>query len=100
VELRTPAAFSLRQPPRDLPYAVFSTLESLEKGQVSDMSIAEEKGLLVYAAEKTLPALDDNAPAFIEARTQLARMSGNATGGAMIGELVERELRNSTPVEP
>jgi peptidyl-prolyl cis-trans isomerase D len=100
VELRTPAAFTLRQPPRDLPYSVFGTLESLEKGKVSDMVIADEKGLIVFAAEKNLPAMDDNAPAFIEARTQLARMSGSTTGGAVMSELVERELKASTPAQP
>ena len=100
IEYRTPPAFTLRQPPRDLPYAVMGTLESLEKGHVSEMTIADEKGILVFAAEKAAPASDDNAPAFVEARTQLARMSGNMTGGAIMTELVERELRSSTPATP
>lgn len=97
VTFRTPAAFTLRQPPRDLPYSVFGALETLEKGGVSEVILSDEAGVLVYAAEKDTPSIQEGDESYLQTRTQLAAMAANTTGGAIIGEMVDRELNREIP---
>lgn len=90
-------AFSRRQPPQDLDYAVFGTLDRLEKGRVSDMVIAKEHGLIVFAADKKLPDLPQTDPKYAAARSQLAFATGQVAASAYLDERVASELKKSEP---
>src|SRR5205807_2574899 len=53
IEAKAIPPFTLRTRPQDLDYAVFGTLERLEKGQVSDLiRSSADKGVIVYAVDK------------------------------------------------
>jgi hypothetical protein len=72
-------------------------LERLEKGQVSDMVMSADKGLLVYAAEKQAPDISEANPQFAETRKQIASYNGRFGASAYISELVEKEFKKSEP---
>lgn len=95
VDVKTPAAFTLRQPPQDLDYSVYSVLERLEKGRVSDMVIARDNGLIVHAIDKSAPAIDESSPEFTAAREQIAASSARLAMSSFIRDLVEAELGES-----
>ncbi len=97
VDVKTPAAFTLRQPPQDLDYSVYGVLERLEKGRVSDMVIARDNGLIVHAIDKSAPAVDESSPEFTAAREQIAAGSARLAMSSYVRDLVEAELAKSDP---
>ena len=97
IEAKTFAPFTLRQPPQDLDYSVYGTLERLEKGQVTDMVRSAAKGVLVYAADKKTPELSEANPQYVAVKTQLARATGSSTAATMLSELVSQERKKSEP---
>jgi peptidyl-prolyl cis-trans isomerase D len=96
-EVKTPAAFTLRQPPQDAEYTALSALERLTKGQISDMLLSGPKGLIVYVINKATPDLSPANANYALAKAQMARISGNSTGSAVVSEIVDRELKKSEP---
>ncbi len=97
IETKTLAPFTLRSRPQDADYTVLRTLERLEKGQMSEMSMSADKGIFVYAVEKKAPDITDANPQFAETRKQIASYNSRAGAGAYLSELVEKELKRSEP---
>lgn len=97
LEVKAVAPFALRNRPQDLDYAVLGALERLEKSQVSDMIFSGEKGIFVLAADKKLPDLTEANPRFAETRSQIAGYTARLGASAYLSELVERELKKTTP---
>jgi peptidyl-prolyl cis-trans isomerase D len=97
VETKTLAAFTLRNRPQDADYTVLGALDRLEKGQVSDMLIGQDKGVFVYAADKKAPDLTEANPQFAATRNQIASYTARMSAGTYISELVEKELKKSEP---
>jgi peptidyl-prolyl cis-trans isomerase D len=89
--------FTLRDRPQDIDYVVLGALERLEKGQVSDMIISADKGLFVHAIEKKMPDLTEASPRYTETRNQVAGYTARMGATAYITEVVERELKKSSP---
>ncbi|MEO7599021.1 MAG: peptidyl-prolyl cis-trans isomerase [Opitutus sp.] len=100
IEAKTLAPFSRRQPPPDIDYSVFGALQRLDKGRVSDMIIAKEHGLIVYAADKKLPDLNESSPQFAAARTQIAMASARIGSNSYLNDLITGELKKSEPAQP
>lgn len=96
-EAKTLPAFSPRARPQDVDYAIFGTLERLEKGAVSDMVITSDKGILVYAVDKKLPDTSESNPQFVETRNQIAGYTSRIGASAYLQELVTKELEKSKP---
>ena len=99
IETKTLPPFTRRQPPQDIDYSVFGALANLEKGRVSDMIIAKEHGLLVYAADKKLPDLNETSPQFATARTQIAMASSRIGASSYLNDLITAEIKKSEPPE-
>lgn len=99
IDAKTLPSFSRRQPPQDIDYSVFGALERLDAGAVSDMIVSRDNGLLVYAAEKKLPAFTETSPEFASTRTQIANAISRASAGAYLSNLVAEELAKSEPPE-
>ncbi|MBI5692160.1 MAG: peptidyl-prolyl cis-trans isomerase [Verrucomicrobia bacterium] len=97
LEVKAIAPFALRTRPQDLDFSVLGALERLEKGQVSDMVFSGEKGIFVHAVEKQAPDVAESNPRFKETRDQIAGFSGRIGASAFVSELVERELKKTTP---
>jgi len=97
IETKTLAPFTLRQRPQELDYSVFSALETLKKGELSDMVMGQDKGLLVYAVDKKAPNFDTTSEQYKSFNTQLARGTASRNSGGYLRELVEQELAKSEP---
>ena len=91
------ANFSLRQPPQDMPPAVFAALGSLASGQVSDLIPSNDKGILVYAQEKKLPDLSPANPRYAEVQTQLMAFAASSSENSYLGQLVAQEMERINP---
>jgi peptidyl-prolyl cis-trans isomerase D len=91
-------AFTRRQPPQDIDYSVFGALQRLEKGRVSDMIVTRDNGLIVYAADKKVPNLDNASPEFATTRSQIASATAGIGASSYLNSWVEDELKKSDPV--
>lgn len=99
-ETKTFAPFTLRQPPQDLDYSILGALERLNRGQVSDLIIAKDKGYLVQAVEKKMPNLSESSEQYTTTKTQLAGSIANFNSNSYLSELVAQELKKSEPAAP
>jgi peptidyl-prolyl cis-trans isomerase D len=95
VDVKSLPAFTLRSQPRDMDPSVFSLLDRLEKGGVSEMEATAEKGILVYAADKKTPVTDESNPLFAQYKLQLADTYARADATSIMRELVDGELKRS-----
>jgi len=100
IETKSVAPFTLRQPPQDVDYSVLGSLERLDKGQVSEMVVAQDKGVLVYVADKKVPDLAESGPAYQGARAQLASSISRFNTDSYLQDLVAQELKQSEPANP
>ena len=96
--VKTYPAFTLRQPPQDLPYEAFGALQTLNAGQVGDMIASADKGYLVCALERKQPDFSAANPRVAEMRAQLMQFTASSNESSYLSELVERELKKSAPV--
>lgn len=96
--VKTYPAFTLRQPPQDLPYEAFGALQTLSAGQVGDMIASADKGYLVCALERKQPDFSAANPRVAEMRAQLMQFTASSNESSYLSELVERELKKSAPV--
>ena len=61
------------------------------------MIITKDHGLIVYAADKKLPEIDETSPQFTEARQQIAMGSSRMGSSAYLNDLITTELEKSEP---
>lgn len=97
LESKAIPAFTLRNRPQDLDFSVLGALERLEKGGLSDMVVTGDKGIFVLAVDKQAPDLTDKNPRFNESRDQIASFAARIGASAVLSELVEEELKKTTP---
>jgi peptidyl-prolyl cis-trans isomerase D len=95
VDVKSYPPFTLRSQPKDVDPAVFSLIDRLNKGGVSDMEATAEKGILVYAADKKVPATDESNPLFAQVKLQLADSYARTDATSIMRELVDSELKRS-----
>lgn len=100
VDTKSVPAFTLRQPPQDIDYAALRSLEHADKGTVTDMIVDQNKGLIVYVADKQLPDLSDKNPKYAQTMEQMAAMNGRQNASAFLTDYVEAELKRSEPKTP
>jgi peptidyl-prolyl cis-trans isomerase D len=93
VEVKSYPAFSLRTQPHDIDPAVIPVLDHLEKGGVSDLQPTADKGLVIYAADKKLPALDAANPRYAMVKAQLAMSFARTDSLSILGEIVDKEVK-------
>jgi peptidyl-prolyl cis-trans isomerase D len=97
IDAKVLPAFTLHTPPAGLDDTVAATLEHLGQGQVSDMEVAADKGYLVYALDKKLPAVSASNPRLVEVRAQLAAYSAQGTAAGYFTEMASQELKRIEP---
>lgn len=90
-------AFTRRQPPQDIDYSIFGALPRLNKGSVSDMIVTKDQGLIVYAADKVSPDLNETSPQYAAARAQIAMASARIGVSSYLNEVITAELKKSEP---
>ncbi|MCX6951595.1 MAG: peptidyl-prolyl cis-trans isomerase [Verrucomicrobia bacterium] len=99
IETKTVAPFTLRNRPQDADYSMLGALDRLEKGQVSDMVVGQDKGLFVYALDKKAPDLTEANPQFVTMRNQIAGYTASMNARSYVSDLVQQELKKSEPKE-
>jgi peptidyl-prolyl cis-trans isomerase D len=87
--------FTLQAQPRDLDPAIYSVLDTLDQGSVSAMEATADKGVIVYAAQKKVPASDPANPRYQQVRQMLAGQFAQATATSEMREIVDDELKRS-----
>jgi peptidyl-prolyl cis-trans isomerase D len=97
VQVKAYPPFTLREQPKDVDPAVFQALDGLGKGSVSDMEATADKGVLVYAADKKLPAADESNPRYAQVRAQIAAGFASAAETSVTREFVDTELKRTDP---
>ena len=100
LDVKSFANFTLREPPKDLPYSALSGLSSLAPGEVSDMMATGEQGFLVYVQEKKLPDLSPANPRYVELQKQLMLYTAGSNENSYLNGLVENELKKAPPATP
>ena len=98
LEAKAIPAFTLRNRPQELDFSILGAFERLEKGKLSDMVVAGDKGVFVLAVDKQAPDFTDKNPRFAESRDQIASFTARIGASAVLSELVEQELKKTTPV--
>lgn len=98
VEIKTPAAFTLAQPPSDFDYSAYQALATLEQGKVSELiPTRDSSALLVHAIKKEVPAFDPAAPEVAQIKTQMAGALASRNAQGLMSESIEAELAKSAP---
>jgi peptidyl-prolyl cis-trans isomerase D len=95
IAIKSYPAFTLRSRPKDIDPSVLSALETLDKGSVSDMEATADKGVLVYAADKKLPAVNETNPLYAQTKLQLADTFARTTTTSEMREIVDNELKRT-----
>jgi peptidyl-prolyl cis-trans isomerase D len=95
VDVKSYPPFTLRAQPHDVDPTVFQALDGLDRGAVSDMEATADKGVLVYAADKKPPAIDESNPRYAQIRAQLAASFAKASETSVSREVVDDELKRT-----
>ena len=100
-EVKTITPFTLATPPKDLDSAIFSTLEKLPQGGVSDfITTRGANGILVHAIEKSTPPADPASPAYTDLRTRLGEFLSGRVAASLLEFAAAAELAKSAPAAP
>jgi peptidyl-prolyl cis-trans isomerase D len=87
--------FTLRAQPKDLDPSVLGSLENLDKGGISDMEATADKGVLVYAADKKLPVVNETNPLYAQTKARLADTFARTVTTSDMREIVDNELKRT-----
>lgn len=86
------ADFTRLNPPEGLPPVVVSSLEGLEAGDISEMVLVGNEGILTHASARQAPGLTTTDERFVELRNQLAEFNSASTASGIMRSLIEAEL--------
>ncbi len=99
-EVKSLPAFTAREPAQDVDYSILGSIQTLQKGALSEMIMAGTKGTIVQVIDRQAPVIDDSNPRLAETRAQLAQYLGASAASNQIAALVEQELAKSAPINP
>ncbi len=97
LEVKSFANFTLRNLPKDLPQQTLEAVQDLKAGQVAPMIATADKGYLLYAAQRQLPAFTPTDPQFVEIRNRIMTRNSTDNVRAILTGLVETELQKTAP---
>ena len=97
LDVKSLSPFTPANPPEATEFSTYGPLENLKKGQVSSMIIKDQKGVLVYAADKQLPDLTPSNPLYRQTRNQIAVTTARLGVSKYLEQLVRDELERSMP---
>ncbi|HEY1849049.1 MAG TPA: peptidyl-prolyl cis-trans isomerase [Opitutaceae bacterium] len=95
VEVKSYPPFTLQSQPKDVDPVALQALESLKKGSVSEMQATADKGVLVYAADMKVPAIDDSSARYAQLHSQIAASYAAADEMSITREYVDDELKRA-----
>jgi hypothetical protein len=64
------------------------------------MVISQDKGSIVYVADKKLPDVSESSPVYLAAKAQLAASVARFNTDSYLADIVARELKKSEPATP
>ncbi|HEY5227089.1 MAG TPA: peptidyl-prolyl cis-trans isomerase [Opitutaceae bacterium] len=95
VTVKSYPPFTLRAQPKDIDPSVLASLENLDKGALSDMEATADKGVLVYAADKKLPVVNETNPLYAQTKARLADTFARTVTTSDMREIVDNELKRT-----
>lgn len=98
-EVKTPAAFTRRQPPEGVNPTVLSAIETMRTGEVSAFVTAagdEGNGYFVQVVARQEPPIDPVAAEFVNLRKSLAAQNASAYQTSLLRSLIEAEQKPYT----
>ncbi|HTJ77921.1 MAG TPA: peptidyl-prolyl cis-trans isomerase [Rariglobus sp.] len=97
ITVKTWPAFTLATPPKDIDYSLYGAIDTLQKGGLSQMVIAGDKGIIAYAVDKKLPDLDPTSAKYIETRDKIASYTASRDSSDALRTIIDNELAKSAP---
>jgi peptidyl-prolyl cis-trans isomerase D len=97
LDVKTYAAFTMSDPPKDAPPAALQSLTALTAGQVGQMISSGDKGYIVYVTQKQLPDLTPANPRYAEISARIAQYNSQSSEAAILTARMEDELQKSAP---
>ncbi len=97
LDVKSLSPFTPSNPPEASEFSTYGPLETLKEGQVSSMIIKDQKGVLIYAADKQLPDLTPSNPLYKRTRDQIALTTARLGVSKYLEQLVREELERSMP---
>ncbi|GAB5562762.1 MAG: peptidylprolyl isomerase [Synoicihabitans sp.] len=90
--VETFADFTRISPPENFPQSTAASFENLQEGDVSEMVLMTNEGLITHAAKRTPPSLGPTDERFVELKTQLAELNSASTASATMRALIEGQF--------
>ncbi|TVR49679.1 MAG: hypothetical protein EA425_11665 [Puniceicoccaceae bacterium] len=88
-------AFTLRNPPDDMDWALMSRLDQLVEGRLTEMALQQQRGSFVLLEEKVIPEVDTDSDEFLETLERMREFTANFNERLVLSEYVNRELVRS-----
>lgn len=90
------ADFTRVNPPETFPRVSLGSLEGLSSGDVSEMVLSGEEGLLTHAISRTAPALGPTDTRYVELKDQLGQLNSATTASGIMRTLISAQLETTT----
>ncbi|MDB4384461.1 peptidyl-prolyl cis-trans isomerase [Opitutaceae bacterium] len=84
--------FTRVNPPEGFPPSAQGSLEGLDAGDVSEMVLSGEEGLLTHAVSSTAPALASTDERFVELQGQMGELNAATTASGVMRALISAQL--------
>ena len=90
------ADFTRADPPEAFPRVSLGSLEGLSSGDVSEMVLSGEEGLLTHAVSRIAPALGTTDTRYVELKEQLGQLNSATTASGIMRTLISAQLETAT----
>ena len=90
------ADFTRADPPEAFPRVSLGSLEGLSSGDVSEMVLSGEEGLLTHAVSRIAPALGTTDTRYVELKDQLGQLNSATTASGIMRTLISVQLETAT----
>ena len=90
------ADFTRADPPEAFPRVSLGSLEGLSSGDVSEMVLSGEEGLLTHAVSRIAPALGTTDTRYVELKDQLGQLNSATTASGIMRTLISAQLETAT----
>ncbi len=86
------ADFTRIAPPENFPRTTLGSLEGLQEGDISEMVLVADEGLINHAAARKVPSLGATDERYVELKEQLAELNSASTASATMRALISGQL--------
>lgn len=96
VTVESHADFTRLNPPAEFPRESLGSLEGLSAGDVSEMVLSGDEGLITHAATRTAPSLGPTDTRYVELKDQLGQLNSATTASGIMRAMISAQLEATT----